>query len=88
MVALGHTRALAHVNWENGPGTGDLCLIDLATGAQTLLAENVYAAAVDTGIHADVPAGTDALAPGTRIAFLVRNRMDSPYDGVWVAELP
>ena len=88
LVALGHTRALAHVNWENGPATGDLCLIDLATGAQTLLAENVYAAAVDTGIHADVPAGTDALAPGTRIAFLVRNRMDSPYDGVWVAELP
>jgi hypothetical protein len=88
MVALGHTRALAHVNWEAGPATGDLCLIDLATGAQTLLAQNVYATAVDPGVHADVPTGTDALAAGTRIAFLVRNRIDSPYDGVWVAELP
>jgi hypothetical protein len=88
LVALGHTRALAHVNWEAGPGSGDLRLIDLATGTQTLLAQNVYAAAVDPGVHADVPAGTDALAVGTRIAFLVRNRIDSPYDGVWVAELP
>ena len=88
LVALGHTRALAHVNWEAGPGSGDLCLIDLATGTQTLLAQDVYAADVDPGVHADVPAGTDALAPGTRIAFLVRNRIDSPYDGVWVAELP
>ncbi len=88
LVALGHTRALAHVNWEAGLGTGDLSLIDLATGAQTLLGQDVYAAAVDPGTHADVPPGTDALAPGTRIAFLVRNRMDSPYDGIWVAELP
>jgi hypothetical protein len=88
LVALGHTRALAHVNWEAGPASGDLCLIDLATGAQTLLAQDVYAADVDPGVHADVPAGTDALAPGTRIAFLVRNRIDSPYDGVWLAELP
>jgi hypothetical protein len=63
-------------------------LIDLATGVQTLLAQDVYAAAVDPGIHAYVAPGTDALAPGTRIAFLVRNRMDSPYDGIWVAELP
>ena len=88
LVALGHTRALAHVNWEAGLGSGDLCLIDLATGTQTLLAQDVYAAAVDPGVHADVPAGTDALATGTRIAFLVRNRIDSPYDGVWIAELP
>jgi hypothetical protein len=88
LVALGHTRVLAHVNWEAGLGTGDLCLIDLATGTQTLLAQDVYAAAVDPGVHADVPAGTDALATGTRIAFLVRNRIDSPYDGVWIAELP
>jgi hypothetical protein len=88
LVALGHTRALAHVNWEAGLGSGDLSLIDLATGAQTLLAQDVYAAAVDPGVHADMPTGTDALATGTRIAFLVRNRIDSPYDGVWIAELP
>ena len=88
MVAVGQTRALAFVNWETGLGSADLCLIDLATGGQTLLAENVYAADVDPGTHTDVPAGSDALAPGTRVAFLVRNRIDSPYDGLWVVELP
>jgi hypothetical protein len=88
MVTVGQTRALAYVDWQTGLGTGDLCLIDLATGTQTLLANNVYAADVDPGTHADVPMGTDTLAPGTRIAFLVRDRLASPYDGLWVTELP
>ncbi len=88
VVALGHTRALALVDWQLDRKTGDLCLIDLATGAQTLLAENVYTVAVDPGTHADVPPGMNALAAGTRIAFLVRNPFASPYDGLWVAELP
>jgi hypothetical protein len=34
------------------------------------------------------PPGTDPLAPGTRIAFLLRNRLESRDDGLWVAELP
>ena len=88
VVAVGNGRALAFVDWQIGYGTGDLDLIDLTTGARTLLAENAYAAAVDPGTHAEVSPGSDALASGTRIAFLVRNRMDSPYDGLWVAELP
>ena len=88
VIAVGHARALSFVNWQLGYGTGDLDLIDLTTGARTLLAENAYAVAVDPGTHAEVPLGSDALASGTRIAFLVRNRMDSPYDGLWVAELP
>ena len=88
VVALGHTRALALVDWQIDRKTGDLCLIDLATGAQTLLAKNVYTVAVDPGTHADVPPDIDALAAGTRIAFLVRNPFASPYDGLWVAELP
>jgi hypothetical protein len=88
VISVGHTRALAIVNWDLARNAGDLRLIDLATGEQTLLAENVYTAAVDPGTHAEVPPGTDALAAGTRIAFLYRHRIDSPYDGLWVTELP
>jgi hypothetical protein len=85
LVALGQSRALALLNWQLSSSTGDLTLIDLETGAKTLLAENVYDLAVDT---ATSEAGIDTLAPGTRIAFLVRNRLASPYDGLWVARLP
>jgi hypothetical protein len=88
VISVGHTRALAIVNWDLARNAGDLRLIDLATQEQTLLAENVYTAAVDPGTHAEVPPGTDALAAGTRIAFLYRHRIDSPYDGLWVTELP
>jgi hypothetical protein len=63
-------------------------LVDLASGEQTMLAENVYAAAVDPGKTADVPMDADRLAPGTRVAFLTRSRLESPYDGLWVATLP
>jgi hypothetical protein len=85
LVALGQRRALALLNWQLSSSTGDLTLIDLDTGAKTLLAENVYDLAVDT---ASSEVASDTLAPNTRIAFLVRNRLASPYDGLWVARLP
>jgi hypothetical protein len=88
LIALGHTRALALLNWEISRATGDLTLVDLASGAHTLLAENVYDVAVDRGTSANVPPGTDVLAPGTRVAFLTNNRLASPWDGLWVASLP
>ena len=88
LVALGRTRALALLNWEISRGTGDLTLIDLASGEKTVLAEDVYAVAVDRGKSADVPPGTDVLVPGTRVAYLTRNRLASPWDGLWVASLP
>ena len=88
LVALGHTRALALLNWEVSRGIGDLTLIDLASNEATLLAEDVYAVDVDRGKSADVPPGTDVLAPGTRVAYLLRNRLASPWDGLWVASLP
>ena len=88
LVALGHTRALALLNWEISRLTGDLTLVDLASGAHTVLAEDVYDLAVDRGKSADVSPGGDALAPGTRVAFVTRNRLASPYDGLWVASLP
>jgi hypothetical protein len=82
VVALGQTRALAILNWESTRQAGDLTLVDLATAEQTLLAENVYAAAVDHGTT------TDAGWNGARIGFLTRSRLESPYDGLWVATLP
>ena len=83
VVATGRDRCLALLNWVAHGDSGDLTLVDYATGAQTLIAQNVHAVAVDTSADA-----TDALAPGTRVAFLVRNRIASPYDGLWAIELP
>jgi hypothetical protein len=88
VVAAGRTRALALVNWQLSRSSGRLALLDYATGASTVLAEDVYAVDVDRGRSAVVPRGTDALAPGTRCAFLLRNRLESRDDGLWVAELP
>jgi hypothetical protein len=88
IMFLGHTRALALLNWEVSRGIGDLTLIDLASNERTLLAEDVYAVDVDRGKSADVSPGTDVLAPGTRVADLMRNRLASPWDGLWVASLP
>jgi hypothetical protein len=86
LVALGQNRALALLDWQLSSSTGALTVIDLATGAKTLLAEGVYAVAVDPG--PDPAEGADPLAAGTSIAFLVRNRLASPYDGLWTAHLP
>jgi hypothetical protein len=88
LVALGHTRALALLNWETSRLSGDLTLVDLASGAQTVLARDVYEVAVDRGKSADVPSGSDPLAPGTRVAYLTNNRLASPWDGLWVVLLP
>ena len=88
LVALGHTRALALLNWETSRLSGDLTLVDLTSGAQTVLARDVYEMAVDRGKSADVPSGSDPLAPGTRVAYLTNNRLASPWDGLWVALLP
>jgi hypothetical protein len=88
LVATGQSRALALLNWQVSRSSGDLTLVDYASGAHTVLAQDVYAVDVDRGQSAAVPAGTDVLLPGTRVAFLSRNRLLSRDDGLWVAELP
>jgi len=88
LVAVGQTRALALLNFDLARLVGDLTLIDFASGSRIFLAGDVYAVAVDRGASAMVPSGTAPLVAGTRIAFLTRNRLASPYDGLWVAELP
>jgi hypothetical protein len=88
VAAVGKTRMLALLNWESSRGTGDLVLVDLATGEKSVLAESVYAVALDPGRFANASPDADRLAPGTRVAYLVRDRLESPYDGLWVAQLP
>jgi hypothetical protein len=78
VVATGATRILALLDWVATGGSGSLTLIELATGATTLLAENVHTVAVEQ----PAPAGGDVLAPGTRVAYVARNRVASPYDGL------
>ena len=83
VVATGRDRCLALLHWVASGSSGDLTVIDHATGSATLIAENVHAVAVDASGDPN-----DALAPGTRVAYLVRNRIASPYDGLWVIDLP
>jgi hypothetical protein len=82
VVATGRDRILFLAHWVAAGGSGDLTTVDLATGATTLIAENVSSVAVDPLTSNDV------LAPGTRVAYLVHNRIAAPYDGLWVVELP
>jgi hypothetical protein len=88
VVAVGKTRMLALLGWESSRGTGDLTLVDLATSQKTVLAESVFAVALDPGLSADVSLDADPLASGRRVAYLVRDRLESPYDGLWAARLP
>jgi hypothetical protein len=81
LEGMGSGRALALLHLVDRAGEGDLTLIDLASGMQTSLAQNVLAFDLSSD-----PIG--ALAPGTPVGFFVRSSLPSPYDGLWVAPLP
>jgi hypothetical protein len=83
VVAIGRDRFLALLHWVADGGSGDLTLLDYATATPTLIAQNVSAVAVDASADPN-----DGLAPGTRVAYLVHDRIASPYDGLWVIDLP
>jgi hypothetical protein len=83
VIAVGAHHALAYLDWVKSTSSGTLALIDLDTGARKVLGENVYDVALET------PATkVDRLPPGARVAFLMRHRIASPYDGVWMTTLP
>jgi hypothetical protein len=83
VVRVGSGRILALLNWVKATLSGDLTLIDMATGEQTLLAENVFAVAIEPS-----PSEIEPLPSGARVAYLVRSRIAAPYDGLWVTTLP
>jgi hypothetical protein len=83
VIGASNTRALAMLDWSIAPASGDLALIDLETGAIEVLAENTYRIAVEP-----VGPGGDILAPGLRVASIVRSRLPSTYDGLWTTTLP
>jgi hypothetical protein len=62
---------------------GDLQLIDLDTGADTLLAQNVTGFALPP-----VCPGCDATGPGASVVYVVHARIPFKYDGLWRLELP
>jgi hypothetical protein len=82
-IAVGAKRILTLAHWLPVGGSGDLTEVQLETGQPTLMAENVSFIAVEESAPA-----ADPLAAGTRLVFVVHNRLSSPFDGLWVATLP
>jgi hypothetical protein len=75
---FGNRRILITDHWNTQDSTGELMLVDPATGARTSLARAVSEFAV----------GGDVDAADTNLAYAVRNRAASPRDGLWLATLP
>ena len=80
LLGIGQTRLL--VNQHHIENAGDLTVFDLATGRGTVVAPEFAVTAVVEN------QATDALAPGAHIAYQFTARFPSPYDGVWLAEVP
>jgi hypothetical protein len=78
---IGQRRIVAMTNLAGG--LGELHLIDLETGQDTRLAQNVTGFTVPTPCPA-----CDATAPRTPVVYLVHARVPFKYDGLWRVELP
>lgn len=86
ILAVGANRVLALLDWQLSGSTGTLALLDPTQATTTILAEDAYA--VDAGASVVGFDSRRVLAPGAQVAFLTRYRLASPFDGLWVAELP
>jgi hypothetical protein len=80
MITVGKTRFIGQFHF--GTGVGDLTVVELATGRQTILALERAVTAFPE------PQGDDLVAPGTRVVYQFEARSDSPYDGIWVTTVP
>jgi hypothetical protein len=80
VAAVGETRALGLLHFEGG--AADLTAIEIASGRQTILAPEFAVTAFAE------PQGADPVAPGTRVVYEFEARSPSPYDGVWVVNVP
>ena len=82
VVAVGQRRALVSAHMVDG--YGDVKVIDVDSGASTLLAAE-FARMV---FYEPQAPDRELLAPGSHVAFQFQGRFASPYDGVWVATVP
>jgi hypothetical protein len=83
-VQVGRTRAIAIVEKLSGQHSpGRLVSLDLATGEQTRLADNV----VEFKLMPVCPT-CDPTAPGVGLQYVVQARLPYRHDGVWKATLP
>jgi hypothetical protein len=85
---FGHGRVLAlshKIGGDNASssGTGDMSIVDLASGGETILARNVTDVAVPR-----VCADCDPIAPGTPLLYGVQARVPFKYDGLWLGTVP
>ena len=80
LSAVGTTRALGvyHVSFLRG----DLTTTDFATGRSTVLAAEFAEWAVAE------PQGADPYPPGGRIVYQFVSHFDSPWNGLWMANVP
>jgi hypothetical protein len=77
---VGKTRVLGLLHFQGG--AADLTAIDIASGQQTILAPEFTTTAFSE------PQGNDPVAPGTRVVYEFEARSPSPYDGIWVVNIP
>jgi hypothetical protein len=74
----GSRRVLLIDHWNTQDTSGELALIDVATGDRQELGRAV----TDFAVSGDVDAS------GTNVAYTVRSRVASPRDGLWLTALP
>jgi hypothetical protein len=79
---VGSRRVLAILHLANG--SGDVAVIDLETGARTVLAAEFGTIAYVQPEAWD----PDRAKPGALVAYQFRARFASPYDGLWLTTLP
>ena len=82
VVAVGQRRVLATAHVVDG--FGDLRVIDLDSGASTVLGTEF----VGMAFSEPREPGPELVTPGSHAAFQFQGRFASPYDGIWVATVP
>jgi hypothetical protein len=82
-LAAADARVLVIANWSAQDRSGDLLLVDRASGAQTVLAGGVRDFAV-----APACAGCGVLDAGAALAIVRVGREAAASDGLWAAALP
>jgi hypothetical protein len=76
---MGNRRVLLVDDWNTQDAVGDLTLLDMSTGARSVLGRAVTSFGVSGGSVDDAK---------TNIAYVARSRVASDRDGLWLTTLP